>query len=131
VRTLGLLLALSAVLGAPSGAAALTGFSSPSGNIGCYLDRNGVRCDIAKRTWSPPRKPASCHLDYGQGIALASRARFVCAGDTALGAKHTLAYGRTIRAGRYSCTSSSAGMTCRNRVTGHGFTLARQRYRIF
>jgi hypothetical protein len=131
VRTLGLLLALIAALAAPAGAVALTAFSSPSRNIGCYLARDGVRCDIAKRTWSPPRKPASCHLDYGQGIALTARARFVCAGDTALGAKRTLAYGHTIRAGHYSCTSSATGMTCRNRVTGHGFTLARQRYRIF
>ncbi len=124
-------LALAVALAAPSSAAALTTFSSPSRNIGCYMDRSSVRCDIRSRTWSPPRKPASCDVDYGQGIGLGRRASFVCAGDTALGAKRRLAYGSTIRVGHFTCTSRTGGMTCRNHLTSHGFTLARDRYRIF
>jgi hypothetical protein len=95
--------------------------------------RFGVRCDIAKRDWPVPAKPPTCDLDYGQGVAVAARAkaRFVCAGDTVLGAKRVLAYGKSLRVGRYTCVSTMAGMACRNRSTGHGFSLSRQRYRLF
>src|SRR5690606_32754162 len=48
----------------------LTGFTSPSGNIGCYIDRMSVRCDVGERDWQPPKAPKSCKLDYGQGIEL-------------------------------------------------------------
>ena len=41
-------------------AQASTGFQSPSGNIGCFIGKSGVRCDIRTRDWSPPPKPASC-----------------------------------------------------------------------
>ena len=35
----------------------LTGFTSPTGNIGCVIDRATVRCDIGKRDWkSAPRR---------------------------------------------------------------------------
>ena len=65
----------------------LTNFSSPSGNIGCYIEPTNVRCDIAERTWSPPPKPASCPevVGWGQGLQLdvGRPAGFVCAGDTA------------------------------------------------
>jgi hypothetical protein len=120
-------------LALPTSAFGLTTFRSPSGNIGCAMDRSfGVRCDIAKRDWPLPRKPASCDLDYGQGVSVGSRGRayFVCAGDTVLGARRVLAYGRTVVVGRYSCTSAVGGMACRNRTSGHGFTLSRQRYRL-
>ena len=46
----------------------LTMFRSPSANIGCELVPGFARCDIAKRNWSPPPRPASCPLDYGQGL---------------------------------------------------------------
>src|SRR5918998_6452226 len=48
----------------------LTGFRSPSGNVGCFIDPAYVRCDIAEAGWSPPPRPADCEFDYGQGIAL-------------------------------------------------------------
>jgi hypothetical protein len=111
----------------------LTGFSSPSGNIGCFIDRSSVRCDIAKRDWEPPEAPADCDLDFGQGIELVAggEAEFVCAGDTALGAGSALAYGESIAAGLLRCESSRAGMNCRDIETGRGFTIARERYEIF
>jgi uncharacterized protein DUF6636 len=119
------------LLGAP--AAQAGSFQSPSKNIGCFIDRSGVRCDIAKRSWSPPPKPSSCNLDYGQGVSVGrrGRARYVCAGDTALGSGPRLAYGRSIRRGRFRCTSRRSGMRCANLRTGHGFTLARDRVRLF
>ena len=50
----------------------LTSFSSPSGNIGCYIQPTNVRCDIAERNWAPPPKPASCPemTGWGQGLVL-------------------------------------------------------------
>ena len=81
-------LTAAAVLGAPAAAADTVGFTSPSGNIGCLLTDDLLRCDIAARDWSPPPRPADCpdFTDFGQGISLHpyGPARFVCAGDTTM-----------------------------------------------
>ena len=70
-----LLLAGIAVLAlaAPAGASAAS-FRSPSGNISCYIVADGVRCDIVRRDWEPPPKPASCEFDYGHGLMSAGKA---------------------------------------------------------
>jgi len=113
----------------------LTGFTSPTGNIGCYIDRKTVRCDISKRDWDPPSRPASCpsQVDYGQGITMKAGGspKFVCAGDTALGAGDELPYGQSIGAGLLRCESEESGMTCTDTETGRGFTLAIQSYELF
>ena len=110
------------------------GFRSPSGNIGCQMDREQVRCDIREKSWEPPAAPAGCEVDYGQGILLASDepARLVCAGDTALdpGAP-ALPYGARNVIGQLGCESSASGMTCRDTSSGHGFFISRQSYRLF
>jgi hypothetical protein len=108
-------------------------FQSPSGNIGCFINKSGVRCDIRQRSWRPPPKPRSCDVDFGQGVALDRRGRagFVCAGDTTLGAGPALAYGDAIRRGRFRCSSRTDGMRCVNRRNGHGFFLSRERVRRF
>ena len=111
----------------------LVNFRSPSGNIGCGLDGDVARCDIAKRDWSPPPKPASCDGDYGQGLRISrsgSRGCFVCAGDSALSGRRTLRYGISLRRGSITCTSRLSGVTCKNR-RGHGFRVSRQSYRRF
>jgi hypothetical protein len=111
----------------------LTGFTSPTGNIGCYIDQRSVRCDIGDRDWKPPKAPSSCKLDYGQGIELRAggAADFVCAGDTALGGGDVLEYGTSIGAGLLVCESEESGMSCRDTETGRGFTLSKQSYEIF
>jgi hypothetical protein len=134
MRTAALVLSLVTCGVLCASASAFTFFSSPSRNIGCYIDpASGVRCDIRQRDWSPPPKPANCDVDYGQGIGLGPRnvAGFVCAGDTALGPKRILAYGHSASGGRYTCKSTKSAMVCRNRRSGHGFSLSRQRYRLF
>jgi hypothetical protein len=112
----------------------LTGFTSLSGNIGCYIDPNSVRCDIRERDWSPPPKPASCPemTGWGQGLQLdvGKPANFVCAGDTALGAGTPLAFGDNIMAGSIECTSSPDGITCWDLVYGGEFSIARQDYHL-
>lgn len=108
-------------------------FVSPSGNVGCVLDVDYVRCDIAERDWAPPPRPADCEFDYGQGIALApyEPASFVCAGDTTLGGSRPLAYGQSITRGDLECDSAESGITCLDRNTGHGFAISRQVYQLF
>jgi hypothetical protein len=117
----------------PDEAADLVGFTSPSGNVGCIIDSAYVRCDIAERNWSPPPRPADCEFDYGQGISLSrgEEAAFVCAGDTALGGGKPLDYGQSVSAGLMQCDSAESGVTCRDTKTGHGFTIAREAYRVF
>ncbi len=111
----------------------LTGFTSPTGNIGCYIDKSTVRCDIGDRDWEPPAAPKSCKLDYGQGIELKAggSADFVCAGDTALGGGDPLDYGKSIGAGLLRCESEESGMTCRDVESGRGFSISKQGYDIF
>ncbi|MEV8510138.1 DUF6636 domain-containing protein [Actinoplanes sp. NPDC051475] len=108
-------------------------FASPSGNIGCYLSDDGARCDIAKKSWSPGPAPADCELDWGFGVAIgkSGKANFTCAGDTVLGAKDRLEYGRSLKAGDFQCDSASTGMRCQNEKSGHGFTVAKEQYDFF
>ncbi len=93
-----------------------------------------VRCDIAERDWSPPPRPADCEFDYGQGISLATDepAQIVCAGDSALAPDAgPLPYGEAITAGSMRCDSAESGITCRDAASGHGFSIAREAYRLF
>jgi hypothetical protein len=116
----------------------MVAFSSPSRNIGCILFRAEgywiARCDIGHRDWSPPKRPKRCHLDYGQGVYVSGRGRrggYVCAGDTALGAKRVLAYGHKLRRGTILCTSMTTGMRCVNVRDGHGFLISRETVKLY
>jgi hypothetical protein len=120
----------------PSKVVDLTAFRSPSGNIGCELLDGVARCDIGKRDWSPPARPASCpHIvDYGQGLEVGSSgpASFVCAGDTASEpSSPVLAYETASAVGQLLCVSRETGVTCTDRETAHGFFISIQSYRIF
>ncbi len=133
-------LALAAVLisltVASTASARLVEFRTPSGNIGCIGETvradNNIRCDIRNRSWSPPPRPTSCQLDWGQGLSLnrAGRARYVCAGDTALNTGPKLAYGATRRIGAIVCISRTSGLTCTN-AAGHGFRMSRTKVTRF
>ena len=135
ILVLGLALAVTAVAAATA-SAKIRLFQSPTGNIGCVIavgnGGNEARCDVAQHSWQAGPKPKNCELDYGQGLVVGTkhRAAFVCAGDTTLHQGPVLRYGRTVRRGTMSCTSSTSGMTCRN-GRGHGFFLSKQRYRLF
>ncbi|MBM2617616.1 hypothetical protein JIG36_18845 [Actinoplanes sp. LDG1-06] len=108
-------------------------FRTPSENIYCALTESEVRCDIVRKTWSAPVKPADCELDWGNGLVVTGgKVVFTCAGDTLLGsAESTLKYGEALRAGTVRCDSESVGLTCKDEKTGHGFTLASAQYEIF
>jgi hypothetical protein len=108
-------------------------FQTPSKNIGCYLSVEAARCDIVKKGWTPPPKPADCELDWGNGVSVGQdgAATITCAGDTVLGARTELGYGQSLQAGDFVCDSSSAAMRCSNVASGHGFALSMQQYDLF
>jgi hypothetical protein len=120
---------------APTATVRLATFRSPSANIGCDIADGVARCDIRRRSWSPPRHPASCpsEVDFGQGLQVRASGRggFVCAGDTALDpSAPALAYGADSQVGSFTCASRTNGMTCTN-AKGHGFFITSEFYRLF
>ncbi len=111
----------------------LRAFHTADGNIGCEIftgngtNGGGARCDIANRGWRAPQRPASCHLDYGNGLIVTSRgaAEFTCAGDTILHQGFALLPGGSVEVGPYKCTGLVAAIRCVNRDTRHGFKISR------
>jgi len=138
-----ILMAMMMVLLAPAGAraaaatATLTAFQTPSKHIACMYSRGGgqpaeLRCDVAG-VRTPPKRPASCALDYGTafGLKATGRATRLCVGDTVLDPKASvLAYGRTRHYGPFTCTAKTNGLRCTTRA-GHGFALSRQTQKLF
>ena len=130
-----LLLAVALALPGRAGAS-FPGFKTPSGNIGCgYFGAfqglpASLRCDI--RSGLKPKPRRSCDLDWtGLSVGPTGRARAVCAGDTAYDPVfRALAYGRSWSRGGITCLSRRIGLRCTNR-SGHGFFLARERWRLF
>lgn len=105
-------------------------FTLPSGNIGCLMTAEAVRCDITSKSWKAPAKPPTCDLDWGNGLSVTTEgpAAVVCAGDTVMGAPALLPYGESAKLATFLCQSASTGVTCENTATTHGFTLSRQSY---
>jgi hypothetical protein len=122
-------LALAAAAAAGQG---LSGFQAPSRNIGCVVGEGVLRCDIGQTRARPPRKPASCDLDWGNAFSMAarSRARRLCVGDTVLGGRPVVSYGSTWRFRGFACTVRTVGVRCVNRA-GHGWFLSRARVTLF
>ena len=113
---------------------ALTTFKTPSGNIGCVLSPQGVRCDIGQFSYTPTPKPANCQLDWGAAMEIPPQGpgNFICHGDTVMDSSASVvAYGARARQGSIVCDSEEAGVTCTNEGSGHGFFLSRNSYRFF
>jgi hypothetical protein len=135
---LALLFGLVVLVIAPAAGArtGLPGFRMPSRNIACAVEpalagaRPVLRCDVLSGLRPAPRR--KCDLDWtGLSLGLRSRATPTCAGDTVdEPGNPILRYGRTWRRDGFACTSRRTGVTCRNRA-GHGFVLARERWRSF
>ena len=117
----------------PTPAAAPAIFHSPTGNIGCAMATDGVRCDIADHTWQAPPKPASCPTDWGNGLSVGLAARLSSSAratpSSVPGSSCDMA--SSIRLGRFVCASSADGMRCANRDTRHGFLISRDQARNF
>jgi hypothetical protein len=135
----GIALAGPLAAGPGQGSAARLGiarFQMPSRNIGCgYASASSgvgayLRCDVLSGLNPKPRR--NCMLDWtGLSLSASGRGRPNCAGDTIYSrSAPVLRYGRTWKRGPFTCTSRRTGVTCRN-SRGHGFFLARDRWRVF
>jgi Family of unknown function (DUF6636) len=120
-------------------------FKTPSDNIVCGYGiapdgSASMECGIKSGLKPPPRR---IHCDAGdpndKRVSLRDTGRaapVLCAGDPGpllpqIDAKaKVLAYGRSIRFGRITCSSAVTGLTCRN-ASSHGFFLSRERWRTF
>jgi hypothetical protein len=119
------------ILAAAPAPASAVEFKSPSGKITCSLTRTGASCYNARtlRT-APPAGAFDCGSGASATVVDRRGARLECIGNPYFG-RLRLAYGDTLRRGRYSCTSRTIGMVCRNRVAGRGFRLNRAGWRFF
>jgi hypothetical protein len=105
--------------------ARLLAFKSPSGNITCVMSTSSgtfAQCELRSMPirggfMVPPHGPVR-RYDVASEDDLAHR-RFV------------LRYGHSRQLDRYRCTSRKSGMTCRNRRSGHGFFISRDRQRTW
>ena len=147
------LCAAGALAGVPAAAGTtLPGFRSPSGNISCLLVPGArwpggtrgaatllcaiARSDYGRRLQDRCIRPPT-ELDWhGFELDAARKGRVVCSGgilydpDTERPVYTTLPYGRTWRHASFTCASSRAGVTCRNR-SGHGLFVSRQSWRAW
>ncbi len=139
-RALAIALGVAAVLlvslsAAPASAQTrhLVWFSSPSGNIGCWMGTDAVRCDVRVHTWKRPARPAGCRLDWGDSLILGrvGKAQWMCHGDTVLSSPRVLKYGDRSVVGRFVCSSKTTGMRCVNTRNGHGFLISRSKHQRF
>ncbi len=105
-------------------------FRMPSGNVGCRLFGEVLRCDILSGV--TPEPAGSCELDWaGFTLDRTGPAEPACAGDSVYAAAApVLAFGRVwARAGVF-CEARKSGLHCFN-AAGHGFVLARARSGAF
>lgn len=125
-----------------SGVQILPGFSSPSGNIKCFVVNKALYCSIghanyAKRLQDRCMRPDGSGVDWhGFALRATRRAALYCTSNppynmgTQRPSNTTLPYGKSFRHGAFTCTSRVTGVTCRNQ-RGHGLFVSRQAYRIW
>jgi Family of unknown function (DUF6636) len=93
-----------------------------------------ARCDVRTHTWVAPPKPASCPLDWGNGVSVGDRgpAGYVCAGDSVADASSpAVGPGTVITLGRYTCSVLAASVRCTNNLTGSGFEVSAATVQLF
>jgi len=94
---------------------ALANFHSPSNNVRCAVNAQRVVCVT---------------LEPKRGARIFAGQRAARRGYLALPAGSLLRYGQTTTVGRFSCSSASSGMKCRDRRTGHAFRISRQKVEL-
>ena len=120
------LLALGASV--PASAATLPGFRSPSGNISClFIPSNSgapatILCKLAHADYANALQSRCKGLDWhGFTVGPTGPGLVNCSGGIQYNPANehpryvTLGYGRTWRAGPFTCASMRTGLTCRNR----------------
>jgi len=112
-------------------------FSTPSGDIGCVLTEEEVRCDVVEAQFDPPPAPADCDLDWGHALIVRREGsgKFLCAGDTVVGSDHVLEEDETLRYGDFSCAyaewDDEVGVSCSQVAGGQGFRVSVAEYLLY
>ena len=127
MRSLAACLLATAALaaGAAPALARSKSFQTPSHNIYClYLSSQGpgpfIRCDLLSLN------------DIGFTVDRTHKGKRIHITDSVVNrSAKVVHYGKSLRVGPFKCTSRTSGLTCRSRVSGHGFKLSRQRQRRF
>ena len=120
-----------ALLVSSGGSAHLVGFQTKDHKVGCYMNAKFIRCDARNPKFDAPPQPASCELDWGQGVELGRHgpADFVCAGDTTLDRNHPVLNwqeGDKVKEGRFKCKAlDDFTLKCRNKRNKYGFVISR------
>jgi hypothetical protein len=114
---------LALIVGAAD--AAIPPFQTPSHKIACRYFQSGgpgewLRCD------------AYFLNDVAFRLDRRHRGRRIHVTD-AIGdpGAYVVGYGHRVSVGPFTCTSHRTGLTCRSRSSRHGFTLSRDRQRVF
>jgi uncharacterized protein DUF6636 len=119
----------------------LPGIRTPSGNISCFAQRKPAelfcrirQADYAKRLVAHCAAPP-IEVDWaGFELGATRKGSISCSGGvlydpaTQRPVYVTLPYGRTWRAGPFTCRSAVSGLTCRNRAR-HTLFISRQSWR--
>ena len=121
---------------------ALPGFRSPSGNIECYYNPQGLgsagttpvlTCSLDRADYGM-KLQRRCDAGDWHGFTLTPKSKpaIFCPGGASgdRPAYRTLPYGAGWQRGAFTCTSRVTGVTCRNRA-GHGLFVSRQAYRTW
>jgi hypothetical protein len=126
-------------------------FQTPSGNIHCDFLYPGkftyVRCGLKSGFKpAPPTRGPGCFPPRWLTLRLTGGPRLqssICPGEDEgdagpfIGGQHpgpparVLRYGTSWSGGGLRCASAFSGLTCRSSVSGRGFFLSRERWRVF
>jgi hypothetical protein len=118
----------------------LPGFRSPSGNIECLFltaPSHDLLCKIRQASYTKALQDdciARDSLDWhGFLLGATTKAHVVCSGGilyTGAPRYVTLAYGKTMRHGAFTCVSRRTGVTCTD-GHAHGLFVSRDSYRLW
>jgi hypothetical protein len=111
--------------GATPAVAKTRSFQTPSHNIRCaYFSTQGpgpwIRCDVLSLN------------DTAFRLDRTHKGKRIHVTDAAAGPHaRVLRYGHSLKVGPFTCTSRRSGLTCKSRVSRHGFKLSKQRQKRF
>ncbi len=110
-------------------------FPSPSKNIFCGLTQDQAFCKIYEHEWPDPASDKEGGSPYGHASFVVdsqgARATHGDFGDLSEANIVEAPYGTVLTVAPSECEVATTGVTCRNLMNGHGFTVARASYKVF
>ena len=107
-------------------------FRTAGGEVGCDLEPAYVLCNVARHTYTAPKKPGDCLYTWGKAVefAIGSKGSFFCGhGESYLSSKRVLPPNQAITVGLVTCRAVTGGVECTGQ--GNGFRFTTSSYRLF